>query len=101
VARRSSFWGRLLARAAGQQRAEAPLELLIRVEGRGLSNVTRAWVEGVPAAAAGGAVGGRAAGAAAAAAEVTILEQPHTALPPPLERPPLPALGQVSAFASW
>lgn len=111
-----AFWGRLLARAAGEQRRrqEAPLELLVRVEGRGLANVTAAWIEGIPPAApADVAPPGAAAGDAAAppapappaatVAEVRILEQPAAqALPPPLQgRPPLPVVGQLSAFVSW
>lgn len=113
-----AFWSRLLARAAGEQRRrqEAPLELLIRVEGRGLANVTAAWIEGIPPV--NPAEGGQAPAAyssqdggdcavmpapAPPAAEVRILEQPTAqALPPPLSgRPPLPVVGQLSAFVSW
>lgn len=115
-----AFWGRLLARAASEQRRrqEAPLELLIRVEGRGLANVTAAWIEGIPpaapaeaaqAAGAGSRAGGDAAAApgqalpAATVAEVQIVEKPAAqALLPPLQgRPPLPVVGQLSAFVSW
>ena len=101
-------WQRLWrAGASGQQ--ELPVELLIRVEGKGLSNVTHAFVHGLPASSSGsggdsskldssnssskldssrGGAGkasgaaGPAAGAAtpAAAVAVEILRQP----PPPL-----------------
>lgn len=116
---RRGFWGRLLARAARQQRQEPPVELLIRVEGRGLSNVTKAWIEGVPLALPpapmpadgsgaehSGGGGDKAAAAAgkpaATVAEVTIVQQPAAPLlPPPRERPLLPVFSQLSAVASW
>ena len=107
------FWQRLLARA-GQQHKEEPVELLIRVDGRGLGNVRRAWVEGLPpgpAPAPGGAApqasgtsGGSAEPPAAApVAEVAIVQQPAPVLPShsAAERPPLPVVGHLSAFVSW
>lgn len=116
--RGGGFWQRLLARAAQQQKEE-PVELLIRVDGRGLGSVTRAWVEGLPPgptpAAPGAAPGGGAAQAgsggsgapaqpaAAAVAEVSIVQQPAPVLPALSggERPPLPVVGHLSAFVSW
>ena len=112
-----AFWRRLLARAAGQQRrADAPIELLIRVEGRGLANVTHAWVEGthpalpLPPPLAAASKDGSAAPPTPAitppsqVALVDIVQQPTAALvPPPLQggRQPLAVVTQLSAFVSW
>lgn len=103
------FWQRLLAARNQRRGQEPPLELLIRVEGRGLANVTQAWIEGIPSAfdpSASSKEGSEAAAAAPAAAtmaQVDIVQQPLAkAAPLPLQaRPPLPVLGQLSAFVSW
>lgn len=40
-----------LLRRPGAQHEEGPVEVEVKVQGKGLHTVTRAWVEGVPAAA--------------------------------------------------
>jgi hypothetical protein len=117
-AQRRNFWQRLLARA-GREQQDPPVELLIRVDGRGLANVTGAWIEGVPptpAAAPGNKSNGNASsgegkpgtgstnGSSSSSnmAQVTILQQPQAPLLLPLrERPMLPVVSQLSAFVSW
>lgn len=107
--RQPGFWQRLLGRG-GQQQQDPLIHLYIRVDGRGLENVTRAWVDGVgPAAADGDAAKGSDAGkgggdAREAVAEVSIMQQPRPRLPlhsAEQQRPPLPVVGHVSAFFSW
>ena len=110
--RKPGFWQRLLGRG-GQQQQDPPIDLFIRVDGRGLENVTRAWVDGVgpalaDAAEAGGS--GSSSGSSSssvdareAVAEVSIMQQPRPRLPlhSAEQRPPLPVVGHVSAFFSW
>jgi hypothetical protein len=102
-AARRPFWQQLLARAAGQEQQDPPVELLIRVEGKGLANVSQAWIDGVSQPATATAAGKPLAPEAAAKpamAEVTILQQPQAPLLPPLERPPLPLVSHLLAFVS-
>ena len=108
--RQPGFWQRLLGRG-GQQQQDPPIDLFIRVDGRGLENVTRAWVDGVgPALADAGKAGSGGTGtgsssvdAREAVAEVSIMQQPRPRLPlhSAEQRPPLPVVGHVSAFFSW
>ena len=88
------------------------MELLIRVDGRGLENVTRAWIDGVSPPPAAPTPGGGAAAAAAQpgggsgqggqVAEVSIVQQPRARLlARPADQPPLPLVGQLSSFFSW
>lgn len=119
TAQRRNFWQRLLARA-GREQQDPPVELLIRVDGRGLANVTGAWIEGIPptpAAAPANKISGNASGgegkpgtgstsgsggSSSNMAQVTILQQPQAPLLLPLrERPMLPVVSQLSAFVSW
>ena len=116
AAQRRNFWQRLLARA-GREQQEPPVELLIRVDGRGLANVTGAWIEGVPPTPAaapankssGNASGGEgksgtgstngSSGSSSNVAQVTILQQPQAPLLLPLRERPM--VSQLSAFVSW
>lgn len=103
--RQPGFWQRLLGRG-GQQQQDPPISLYIRVDGRGLENVTRAWVDGVGPALLDGPSSGSTSGSVdsrEAVAEVSIMQQPRPRLPvhSAEQRPPLPVVGHVSAFFSW
>eukprot|EP00887_Chlorella_sp_A99_P005865 scaffold1.g5865.t1 len=92
---------------------EGPVELFIRVEGRGLANVTHCYVDGMPPSGGGRPSNGsgNAGGAApspppAAAAVAEIVHRPSPPLPAVAaraQRPraPIPMLAPVSAFLSW
>ena len=62
-------WRHLLRRGPSSREAP-PVEVLIRVEGKGLSNVTQAWVGGLPATRSGR--GGKGAAARRAAGKTVI-----------------------------
>lgn len=101
--RQPGFWQRLLGRG-GQQQQDPPISLYIRVDGRGLENVTRAWVDGVgPALLDGPSSGGSSSGSVdsrEAVAEVSIMQQPRPRLPVHSAEQ-RPVVGHVSAFFSW
>ena len=100
--RQPGFWQRLLGRG-GQQAQDPPIQLFIRVDGRGLENVTRAWVDGMGHTATGGSASASGSSEGKEVlAEVAIMQQPRARLlPQPAERPQLPVVGHVSAFFSW
>jgi hypothetical protein len=80
------------------------VEALLRIEGRGLCNVTSAWVSGAQPPEFG--FGGGTTGDAAAKIDIVTMivarpEPPAPAAAAALRRPPSPLLEPLSALASW